>query len=305
MRWAGGTKAGTQAPRLWRSQPPECKRSAGSARCGARSRATGTHTTAVGNEAKATDDGATAIGEQAEASGPDSTAIGENALANQADSSALGQDARATGVESTAIGQASRAMGINSLAIGDGAQASGNHSTAVGADTQAQAAGSVAIGRDSTGESAVAALQDQVVLGTENHTYTAPGITSGLSRSRQSGPLEVVTTDANGNLASDGGRTFEEISDNKGGIAMAIAMENPDLVGTEDFGLAVHWGHFDGANAIGIAAMGVVSRDVFMDGTGTRLSLSGSVGFTLDDEEVFGQSADESVAGRAGMQFTW
>jgi len=138
-----------------------------------------------------------------------------------------------------------------------------------------------------------------------DNTYTAPGITSGLSRARQAGPLEVVTTDANGNLASDQGATFEQIAENKQGIAMAIAMENPDLVGMESFGIAANWGHFDGANAIGISAMGVLSRDVFMDGTGTRMAISGSVGFTTDDESLFGQNADTSVAGRAGVQFTW
>jgi hypothetical protein len=144
-----------------------------------------------------------------------------------------------------------------------------------------------------------------MVFGTKYESYTAPGITSDLSRARQSGPLEVVTTDANGNLASDGGATFEQIAENTQGIAMAIAMENPDLVGMESFGIAANWGHFDGANAIGIAAMGVLSRDVFMDGTGTRMAISGSVGFTVDDESLFGQGADASVAGRAGVQFTW
>lgn len=39
--------------------------------------------------------------------------------------------------------------------------------------------GAVAIGTDSAGNGAVASLQDQVVLGTSNHLYTAPGVLSG------------------------------------------------------------------------------------------------------------------------------
>ena len=126
-----------------------------------------------------------------------------------------------------------------------------------------------------------------------------------LAWARQAGPLEVVTTDANGNLASDQGATFEQIAENTQGIAMAIAMENPDLTGMESFGVAAHWGHFDGANALGISAMGVLTRDLFEDGSGYRLSLSGSVGYSVDDESLFGNEADESFAGRAGMQLTW
>jgi trimeric autotransporter adhesin len=39
------------------------------------------------------------------------------------------------------------------------------------------------------------------VIGTTTNTYTTPGITSNASIAAQSGPLSVVTTDANGNLA--------------------------------------------------------------------------------------------------------
>jgi len=272
---------------------------------GAHAEATANDTTAVGNEAKATKTDATAVGEEAEALGTDSTAIGENSLAKEDDATAIGQDARAEGVDSTSIGQGSRALAVGSSAFGEDSRAEGAYSTTLGSETRAEKAGSVALGTDSTGQGAVASLENQFVLGTANHTYTAPGITSDLSRSRQSGPLEVVTTDANGNLASDGGVTFEQIATNTQGVAMAIAMENPDLVGGESFGIAAHWGHFNEANAIGIAAMGVLTRDLFEDGSGARLAISGSVGFSLDDEDLFGQEADNEVAFRAGGQITW
>ena len=39
------------------------------------------------------------------------------------------------------------------------------------------------------------------MIGTSSNTYTTPGITTNASIAAQSGPLSVVTTDANGNLA--------------------------------------------------------------------------------------------------------
>lgn len=44
-----------------------------------------------------------------------------------------------------------------------------------------------------------------MMFGTASNTYTMPGIISDASRAAQTGPLELVTSDANGNLATDGG----------------------------------------------------------------------------------------------------
>jgi hypothetical protein len=181
---------------------------------------------------------------------------------------------------------------------------------AIGRNTNAQAAGSVAIGADSTADpnipgsgGAVASLQNQFVLGTANHTYTAPGITSDLSRARQSGPLEVATTDAAGNLASDGGQIFSQLGKQSAGIAIATALENPDLVANETFGLAANLGFFEGNTAIAVSAMGVLGRN-FMGG-GERWAVSGGVGVSLNEKDFGGQSTDRTVAGRAGVQVTW
>ena len=112
-----------------------------------------------------------------------------------------------------------------------------------------------------------------------------PGITSGLSKSRQAGPLEVVTTDAAGNLASDGGAVFE-------GIAIAMANHNPDLKGDEKFGLALNWGNFNGvSNAIAGSFMGVLHQ-----GPSSRLAISGGLGFGLPNG---------TYAGHVGAQLTW
>ena len=79
--------------------------------------------------------------------------------------------------------------GVGSTAIGEKGASTGSFTNAT-----------------AIGNGAVATRDNQVVIGTASDTYTAPGITSAASRAAQSGPLQVVTTDANGNLASDGGR---------------------------------------------------------------------------------------------------
>jgi hypothetical protein len=141
------------------------------------------------------------------------------------------------------------------------------------------------------------------VLGTANHTYTAPGITSAESRNRQSGPLEVATTDSSGHLATDGGQIFRELGEQGAGIAIAMALENPDLVGNETFGLAANLGFFEGNTALGVALMGVLGHNFV--GGGERWAVSGGVGVSLNENEFGGQSVDRTVAGRAGVQVSW
>jgi hypothetical protein len=148
-----------------------------------------------------------------------------------------------------------------------------NYGTAIGAGASVQHDYSTAIGARAT-----STADHQVTLGTKAETISAPGITSDLSKSRQVGPLELVTTDANGNLASDGGKTFQTLADHgaaidgltrsvaaqgvqishlndkmKGayaGIAMATAYEAPQVDQNHKFGLAVNWGHFEDMNAL-------------------------------------------------------
>ena len=181
------------------------------------------------------------------------------------------------------------------------------NSIAAGFNAQALHANSTAIG---TG--AVTTADNQMMFGTASETYATPGITSVGSRSAQSGPLEVVTSDANGHLATDGGAIFSELdqlqsNDTKifsqldelhsdidtveSGVAVAMSAVGPDLVGAERFGLSLNWGGFEGASAIGGGATAVVSR-----WNGSRLAVTGGIGVGLDDN---------AVGGRAGGQWTW
>jgi hypothetical protein len=143
-------------------------------------------------------------------------------------------------------------------------------------------------------------------MGTGNHTYATPGITSNLSRSRQSGPLEIVTSDAAGNLATDGGQLFNQLDQQQtqidrlgndidrveSGVAVALSSVGPDLTGAERFGLSLNGGFFEGGSAIGGGATAVVWR-----GNAARVALTGGIGVGLDD--------DDAVGGRVGGQFTW
>lgn len=191
--------------------------------------------------------------------------------------------------------------GSNNIAFGSsaGAHITASNTIAMGTNAVASANGSIAIG-----QGAVASQTNQVVLGTSSHTYTAPGITSAQSKARQSGPLEFVTSDANGNLATDGGQFFSQlnndlkrIDENQSGVALAMAMQNPDLVGNERFGMAANYGNFQGASGLGLSLMGVLGNNFVTQND--RLAISGGVGVGFDYGE-----GENVVGGRVGLQWT-
>lgn len=57
----------------------------------------------------------------------------------------------------------------------------------------------------------------------ESPTYTMPGLPSEDSLDAQEGPVELVTTDAAGNLASDGGAIASAIVDNESALSEVLA----------------------------------------------------------------------------------
>ena len=138
-------------------------------------------------------------------------------------------------------------------------------------------------------------------LGNATNTYTMGGITSDASKAAQTGPLEVVTTDAQGNLASDGG-AFQRQLDALGerdselaeGIAIALALDAPNLQSGQSFALRMGYGNFDGSSAVGVAAAGLLDKGSF--GGRSTVTLDGGVGFG---------TADGTVAGKAGLTFGW
>jgi len=302
--------------------------------------------TAMGRNSSATNDYAISIGESSTASGSRSVAVGKMSNAQGDWSTATGYNSLAAGPYDTVGGANSQAMSDsgtiwganttiasaspNSSAYGSNVTIGTNsaYSLAVGHNTivMPNAAGAVAMGTDSAGNGAVATLPNQYVMGTSNHTYTTPGITSALSKSRQSGPLQVVTSDAGGNLATDGGQIFStldnhearitnntrqinantrqinantlqigrnsnRIADNQEGVAVAMSTNGPDLRANESFGMSLQWGGFEGSSAIGGGVTGVIYQ-----GEKYRMALTGGVGVGLDEG---------TVGGRAGGQITW
>jgi hypothetical protein len=151
-----------------------------------------------------------------------------------------------------------------------------DNGTAIGANSSVQHDHSTAIGAGSS-----STADHQVTLGTGEDTVRAPGITSQTSKDRQSGPLEFVTTDADGNLASDGGAMAhwasatdgrlathdmllksygDKLKDHAKGLAIAAAMPDAWLSDSKNFGVFASFGGFDGETALGVAAIGRLSR---------------------------------------------
>lgn len=204
-------------------------------------------------------------------------------------------------VSAVAIGNGASAFAVNSTALGNNATAGtlgggGANSTAIGANSSATFSNSAAFGSGAT-----AVRPDQQVFGTRSNTYTMPGITSAASRGAQSGLLQLPTTDAMGNLATDGGDTFKAISRLRAGVALSLAATPAVLAAGEKFGMRVGYGTFDRANAVGLSVTGVIAEGLFTKRD--RLTLDGGVGVGFG--EFMGYRENAVVGGRAGLQLTW
>lgn len=264
--------------------------------CGKAAEANGGKASAFGNQARALANGSVAVGRssQVDSTAIEGIAIGRNAHVEDVGPDpvgaiAIGRNAIARGEFAVSVGESSKAYGSRSTAMGKLAEARGDFSTALGYNTL------VSLGHtDSTaiGANAETTRANQVMLGTAAESYTLPGLPGDLSRSFQSGPLELVTTDAEGNLASGGGSIFGDIEDNTEGIAIALALENPDLKGSEKFGIAVNGGYYGGEYAVA----GTVMATLFEGANGGRLAIAGGAGYGVERE---------NVGARAGFQLTW
>jgi hypothetical protein len=145
-------------------------------------------------------------------------------------------------------------------------------------------------------------------LGTASNTYTTSGITSGASLAAQSGPLQVVTSDAGGNLATDGGAIFNSLNQLqnsinqlqqedrrlRSGIAIAMSVEQPIFHAGQTFAFNIGYGNFEGSNAVGLSAAGIVDRGTF--GPTSTVTLHGGAGWGTEGR---------TAAGKAGVTFGW
>ncbi|MGE8941938.1 hypothetical protein ACO2I3_08505 [Leptospira interrogans] len=282
---------------------------------GSGSSASAIASTAVGSDAEASGTESAAYGASAEASGGGSTALGSYATASGTLSTAVGRDAEATGVSGTAVGASARATGDYGSAFGPDARASGTYSSAIGERAIASGVRSTAVGSEASagydgsaafGAGAQATRENQQVFGTADNTYTMAGIASDASRAAQGAPTHIVTSNANGDLAaytpSELGlasagdiaglrQRDDELAD---GIAISMALSQPFFHNNQQFALNLGWGNFEGNNAFGITAAGIVDRGTL--GPSSTTTLYGGVGVGL---------REGTVGARAGLTLGW
>jgi autotransporter adhesin len=250
--------------------------------------ATAAGASAFGQNARATTVNSTAIGFNALATG--STAVGANSQATGVGSAAFGAGAIASGSQSTALGETSQATAANTVAVGYGARATASGAVAVGQGAQASGTDSIAIGRG-----AVATQSNQIVIGSSATTVQSPSLTTPAARAAQSGPLEVVTSDANGNLATDGGELFRRQNENTEGIAMALAMAaTPFLENGKNIAVSANGGYFEGEGALAFTGIARLGNGLILKND--SLYLTGGLG-TGVQRGTFGA--------RAGVTFSW
>jgi trimeric autotransporter adhesin len=273
----------------------------GSSACGTFANATGVFATATGTFATANGFAASAAGGDSLAQGTFATATGAGSFANGQNATAIGGFSTANGINATALGQSSLALGNASTAIGQGSVAF-TGATAIGQGAAASFANSTAIGAG-----AVTTAPNQMAFGTPSSTYVAPGITSAASKAAQSGPLQIVTSDTGGNLATNtaAGLGLASLNDLTGinarindvdgrttkalnGVSMAFAMAGtPWLLPAERFAVSVDWGTFQGTNALALTAAYRL---------GTNVQANGGVAYGANGG---------GVGGRAGVRVGW
>jgi trimeric autotransporter adhesin len=272
-----------------------------------------------GDSAFAPDPAAVACGSNALAVGLGTTAVGTaagtNSSSNNERNSFFGQSAGSSvnGSNNSAFGfgAGENVIGNSNSAYGDsaGIRVTGSNNVAIGHNAGSGTSGSplavsntVAIGNGSTaradgavaiGNGAQATRANQVVLGTAAYTYTMPGITSPSSLAAQTGPVQIVTSDGGGNLATSSlaalgiasaadigaintslgaintrldelsGRTDKALT----GVAMAFALAGvPTVLPHEIVAFTANWGTFEGQHGFAMNGAVRVTNNVQLNG---------------------------------------
>jgi hypothetical protein len=106
--------------------------------------------------------------------------------------------------------------------------------------------------------------------------------------------LQLVTSDGNGNLATDGGRLYsqlEDLEDNYDelaeGVAMSLALQSPAVPAGSTFAISGGIGHFDKSQSLAVAGAYRTSE---------RVLWSGGLGVGLDEGKV---------GARLGVSYSW
>lgn len=282
---------------------PECNVGPGlnSTECGVDSTATGTGAVAVGNVAQATGNISAAGGQTAVASGLAATAYGSQTIASGTASTAIGHNSDATGIASTALGVSAQATQNFTTAVGQLANAAHIGSTALGAMSATTAPNQVALGAVGThvriGDIAastaaqeassvgVATVDANGVLG--RNTTIMPAISS-LQASMGSHAVAISALETDTvtlfDLADEARGDIREANE---GVAMALAMDTPNVPAGAKFALSGGIGYFKNRAAFAAAISAAV---------GETSSVSAGVGYGFNSQE-FGA--------RGGFQIAW
>jgi trimeric autotransporter adhesin len=221
---------------------------------------------------------------------------------------ASGSNANASGAGSTnvAIGSSANAsgVGVSNTAVGGNAVATGANSAAFGSSASATFDNSAAFGNGAT-----ATRANQQMFGTASNTYIMAGITSAASAAAQRGPVQIVTSDAGGNLATASAASLglvnssqitaingelanlsSQIGQVRRGVAATAAIAyaaTPSAPGRTTF--ALNGSVYDTAAGFGIS---FVHR---MAGTSVPVYFSGS----------YGNGGGREQVGRVGFAWEW
>jgi hypothetical protein len=275
---------------------------------GAFSLASGKNSLASGSFAEAIAEDATALGNSTFASGPAASALGKGATATAPAASALGHNSVASALAATAVGVRAQATGVGAVSVGRLSAATADGATALGAGAVAGQAGSTAIG---AGASTTAA--NQVSLGGSGSSVRVGDIAASTA-AQQSSSVGLATVDASGTLGRNttllpslaelqSGQTtmasqvqalFDAATANRRdvrrayeGVAMALAMESPQLPAGARYGISGGVGYY-GDRMAGTAAFAARIGDTSAVTAGAGIGFnSGKVGL------------------RAGFQHTW
>ena len=123
-----------------------------------------------------------------------------------------------------------------------------------------------------------------------------PGVASAASLAAQSGPIQIVTSDASGNLATDGGALSAQIATNTANTTSNTALIND---------LENRFTNFDTSiSALTQAVAGTQEQiDEANDGVAMAMAMSGST--WLQQNETFAVSGNwGNYAGSNGMAFS-
>jgi trimeric autotransporter adhesin len=233
-------------------------------------------TVAIGTNSQVTADNGVALGAYSQATAYGAVALGSGATASGYNSVAIGLNASATQDNQIVIGAEGTTTQVQTLNVATGATINGGATVNGGLKVGAQS--NVSMGNNVVHDVAAPVLDTDAA----NKAYvdTAVGATAGAVAANKA-YIDNGLTKANQRID----KAYE-------GVAIAMAVQNPVLTGSDRFGVSVNWGEFAGSSAFGAAAVGIVGQNLL--GTGEKLGLTGGIG-----------GSNNQVAGRVGLQLTW